>query len=102
MCNERGGVIDDLYAYQLSGGVYFLIINASRIEPDVAWLQAQAAKFLRRTQAHRRLAQLRRRGRARPAREGIHQRVHSRRVKFGHARQRRDRIEEKPDRRLSL
>jgi aminomethyltransferase len=45
MCNKHGGVIDDLYAYQLSAGVYFLIINASRIEPDVAWLQAQAAKF---------------------------------------------------------
>jgi aminomethyltransferase len=45
MCNERGGVIDDLYAYRLSDGVYFLIINASRIEPDVAWLQKQAAKF---------------------------------------------------------
>jgi aminomethyltransferase len=43
MCNERGGVIDDLYACRLSGEVYFLIINASRIEPDVAWLQAQAA-----------------------------------------------------------
>jgi aminomethyltransferase len=45
MCNERGGVIDDLYAYKLSTGVYFLIVNASRIEPDVAWLQAQAATF---------------------------------------------------------
>jgi aminomethyltransferase len=45
MCNERGGVIDDLYAYKLSAGVYFLIINASRIESDVAWLQAQAATF---------------------------------------------------------
>jgi aminomethyltransferase len=45
MCNERGGVIDDLYAYKLSVGVYFLIINASRVEPDVAWLQAQSAKF---------------------------------------------------------
>src|SRR5260221_4020020 len=45
MCNERGGVIDDLYAYKLSAGVYFLIINASRVEPDVAWLQGQAAKF---------------------------------------------------------
>ncbi len=45
MCNERGGVIDDLYAYKLSAGVYFLIINASRVTPDVAWLQAQAAKF---------------------------------------------------------
>ena len=45
MCNERGGVVDDLYAYRLSVGVYFLIINASRIEADVAWLKAQAAKF---------------------------------------------------------
>jgi aminomethyltransferase len=48
MCNDRGGVIDDLYAYQLSDGVYFLVINASRIEPDVAWLQARAAEFTRR------------------------------------------------------
>jgi aminomethyltransferase len=45
MCNDRSGVIDDLYAYRLSGEVFFLVINASRIEPDVAWLQAQAAKF---------------------------------------------------------
>ena len=45
MCHERGGVIDDLYAYRLSLDVYLLIINASRIYADVAWLQAQAAKF---------------------------------------------------------
>ncbi len=45
LCNERGGTIDDLYAYQLSEGVYLLIINASRIAVDVPWLQAQAAKF---------------------------------------------------------
>jgi aminomethyltransferase len=42
MCNERGGVIDDLYAYCLSNEVYLLIINASRIEADVAWLQQRA------------------------------------------------------------
>ena len=45
MCNERGGVVDDLYVFQLSVGVYFLIINASRIPDDIAWLQAQAGKF---------------------------------------------------------
>ncbi|HEV2694623.1 MAG TPA: glycine cleavage system aminomethyltransferase GcvT [Verrucomicrobiae bacterium] len=45
MCRENGGVVDDLYAYRLSVGVYFIIINASRIEADVAWLKAQAAKF---------------------------------------------------------
>jgi aminomethyltransferase len=43
ICNERGGVIDDLYAYRLSAEVFLLIINASRVEVDVAWLQAQAA-----------------------------------------------------------
>jgi aminomethyltransferase len=48
MCNERGGVVDDLYAYQLSDGVYLLIINASRIEADVAWLETQTAKFVGR------------------------------------------------------
>ena len=48
LCNERGGVIDDLYAYQLSNGVYLLVINASRIEPDVAWLKAQHERFARR------------------------------------------------------
>ena len=45
MCNSAGGVIDDLYAYRLSADVYFLIINASRIAADVAWLQAAAANF---------------------------------------------------------
>src|ERR1043166_9887014 len=32
MCNERGGVIDDLYAYRLAENEYLLIINASRID----------------------------------------------------------------------
>lgn len=45
MCNEQGGVLDDLYVYQLSAGVYLLVVNASRTEADVAWLQAQAADF---------------------------------------------------------
>jgi aminomethyltransferase len=52
MCNQRGGVIDDLYAYRLSDEVYFLIINASRVNVDVAWLQAQAATFPRRSELH--------------------------------------------------
>ena len=45
MCNEQGGVIDDLYAYRLAPDAFFLIINASRIDVDVAWLQTQATKF---------------------------------------------------------
>jgi aminomethyltransferase len=50
MCNERGGVVDDLYAYRLSNDVYLLIINASRIDADVSWMQAQAAKFPRQNE----------------------------------------------------
>lgn len=41
MCNERGGVIDDLYVYRLAAQTYLLIINAGRIDVDVPWLQKQ-------------------------------------------------------------
>jgi aminomethyltransferase len=41
MCNERGGVVDDLYAYRLGEDEYLLIVNASRIDPDWDWLQEQ-------------------------------------------------------------
>lgn len=45
MCNEGGGVIDDLYAYRLTAAEYLLVVNASRIEDDFAWLERQAAAF---------------------------------------------------------
>ena len=45
MCNLAGGVIDDLYAYRLGESAYLLIINASRIEEDVAWLESRWAQF---------------------------------------------------------
>ena len=50
MCNERGGVIDDLYAYRISEQEFLLIINASRIENDVAWLEKQHAASPHREQ----------------------------------------------------
>ena len=49
MCNERGGVVDDLYAYRIGELSYLLIINASRIEPDVTWLEQQLAAFPRKS-----------------------------------------------------
>ena len=45
MGNERGGVIDDLYAYRIGPAEYLLIINASRIAEDVAWLEARLALY---------------------------------------------------------
>jgi aminomethyltransferase len=45
LCNERGGVIDDLYAYRLKPEEFLLIVNASRIDADFAWLERQLSAF---------------------------------------------------------
>src|SRR6185503_12842221 len=41
MCNQRGGVVDDLYVYRLGDEEYLLIVNASRIDADWDWIQEQ-------------------------------------------------------------
>jgi aminomethyltransferase len=43
MCNAEGGVIDDLYVYRIGETEYLLVINASRIEPDILWLEGELA-----------------------------------------------------------
>jgi aminomethyltransferase len=48
MCNERGGVIDDLYVYREAETRFLLIINASRTPNDVGWLWGQYAACPRR------------------------------------------------------
>jgi aminomethyltransferase len=45
MCNDQGGVIDDLYVYCLGDQDYWLVVNASRAEADVAWLERQRAQL---------------------------------------------------------
>lgn len=50
MCNERGGVMDDLYCYRLAVTEYLLIINASRIADDVAWLEQRLAAHSRKAE----------------------------------------------------
>ena len=41
LCQDNGGVIDDLYAYRLGEDRYLLIVNASRIEVDWMWIRSQ-------------------------------------------------------------
>ena len=41
LLNERGGIIDDLIVYRTAPETFLLVINASRIEEDFAWLQAR-------------------------------------------------------------
>ncbi len=40
LLNEQGGVIDDLFIYRLAENSYFLVVNASKIDEDYAWLVA--------------------------------------------------------------
>jgi aminomethyltransferase len=38
LCNEQGGVIDDLFVYRLGGDRYLIVTNAANHETDLAWL----------------------------------------------------------------
>ena len=40
LLNERGGVIDDLIVYQPREGEFLLVVNASKIEEDFAWMNS--------------------------------------------------------------
>jgi aminomethyltransferase len=39
MCNEAGGVIDDLLVYKLNEQKYLLVVNAANRAKDVAWMK---------------------------------------------------------------
>ena len=45
MCYENGGVVDDLLVYKMAADCYFLVINASNIDKDWAWIQQQAQGY---------------------------------------------------------
>jgi len=39
MCNDDGGVIDDLIVYRLDSYLYMLVVNASNMATDCDWIQ---------------------------------------------------------------
>src|SRR6476660_2530303 len=39
LLNEGGGIIDDLIAYRIGAEKFLLVVNASRTDEDLAWLQ---------------------------------------------------------------
>ena len=43
--NGKGGIVDDLLIYRLATEKYFVVVNASNIEKDWAWLTLQNQKF---------------------------------------------------------
>lgn len=44
MLNESGGVIDDLIAYRTGDNAYFLVVNASMIDEDFAWMSSRLSE----------------------------------------------------------
>lgn len=40
MCNERGGVVDDVFVYKLGEQDFLVCVNAANREKDFAWMQA--------------------------------------------------------------
>ena len=45
MLNHEGGVVDDLLVYKRGENSFLLVINASNIAKDVAWIEEQAKAF---------------------------------------------------------
>ena len=45
MCNEEGGVIDDLIVYFYSDTEYRLVVNSATREKDLAWINKQAEGY---------------------------------------------------------
>lgn len=42
LCYPDGGVVDDLLVYKLAGDRFMLVVNASNIDKDFAWLEEHA------------------------------------------------------------
>jgi len=42
LCNEQGGIIDDVLVYAVADGGYLLVVNAGNQDGDFDWIQAHA------------------------------------------------------------
>jgi len=45
MCNESGGIVDDLMVYKLTKDKFLLVVNALNIEKDFNWLNSHKDRF---------------------------------------------------------
>jgi aminomethyltransferase len=42
LCNENGGIIDDVLVYAMADGAYLLVVNAGNQDGDFDWIKAQS------------------------------------------------------------
>lgn len=45
LCNDEGGIIDDLVTYKFADNKYLLIVNAANTDKDFEWIQKHQSKF---------------------------------------------------------
>jgi aminomethyltransferase len=45
LCNEKGGIIDDLTVYRIAVNEFLLVVNASRTAVDLLWIEGAADRF---------------------------------------------------------
>ncbi len=45
LCNEHGGVLDDLFTYRLAEGHFVTVTNAANHERDLEWFRRHAGEF---------------------------------------------------------
>ena len=45
MCNDNGGIIDDLVVFRLGEDAFFLVYNADNREKDYKWIRSHATDF---------------------------------------------------------
>ena len=45
MCNEHGGIIDDLIVYQRASDNYRIVLNSATRQNDIAWIRKKSEGF---------------------------------------------------------
>lgn len=58
MCNEEGGVVDDLIVYKVRDNSYFIVVNASNKDKDFEWMKAHVTGDVKLSDISGQVAQL--------------------------------------------
>lgn len=58
MCNENGGIVDDLIVYKKSDEEYLIVINAGNIDKDYQWMLAHQTENVELENLSDRMAQI--------------------------------------------
>ena len=58
LCNDRGGIVDDLVVYRLGAEKYLLVVNAGNHDKDAAWVESHLTGAVQYADVSDQVAQL--------------------------------------------